>query len=294
MLDRALGLAESTLVRGLKLEPRWPPLFIVGAPRSGTTLVYLHLVNAYRFAYVPNTAREHHPAALTYTAIHQGIHPYEPDYEPSYGHVEGPMGPSDGWELFHRWFPKYDHDQPVRTHRLDELATIVALLERIFDAPFLNKNNNNSTRIGHLAELFDDALFVHVDRDLRDTSASLLEARRQHGVELGEWWSAAPPDRFDESFDSELEQVVATIESLREHIRRDLEELDDDRWIETTYEAFCEAPEELEAWVLETYQGHGVALEERPDRPEPDLEARSKSWDDETQAAFERLTDERA
>lgn len=260
---------ESRLVALLRLENAHPPLFVVGAPRSGTTAVYLHLLSRWELAYFPNVARAHPRAPTTATWLaRQGGRRWDPTYAHRYGRVEGAMAPSDGWEIFHRWFPRYDHRRPVDEARLHALRTTVRLHERIFGAPFSNKNNSNSVRIAHLARLFPDALFLAVHREPVATVLSLLEARERHGVPPGEWWSCSPPQFLDRPFSDPVEQAVHQTWGVERFLRGSLEALPAERWRRVAFESVCRDAGELEAWVEARYQAAGVRLRRREGRAE--------------------------
>lgn len=268
----AAAAVESRTVRFLRLRPRRPPLFVVGAPRSGTTAVYLHLVNRWELGYFPNLARAHPRAPVTAAVVGKlAGPPYRPTYAHRYGRVEGPMAPSDGWEIFLRWFPRYDHHRPVDEARLHELRTIVRLYERIFRAPFSNKNNSNSVRVPHLARLFPDALFVAVHRDPVSTVRSLLEARKAHGVPPDEWWSASPPQFLGRPFSDPLERAVHQTWGVDRFLRDSLEAISPERWRSVAFDEVCDDPSDLEAWVEARYAGAGVPLRRRPGTPDGTL-----------------------
>jgi hypothetical protein len=256
---------EPVLVRALRLENRFPPLFVVGAPRTGTTLALQILAGGFRFAWFTNASNDR-PLAPVWSAWRSlRAHPIEASFTSDYGRIEGPSAPSDGWRVLKRWFPLYDDPAPVE--RLGELRTTVRLLERLFGAPFLLKNNHNSTRIDALAELFGGALFVHVTRSLPEASASLLEARARHRVPLGAWWSASPPAEHGRTFTSELEQVVRTLRGLDALVGASLARLPPDRWLAIDYEALCAEPEQLLGWTARAYAAAGARLEPRGEVP---------------------------
>jgi hypothetical protein len=258
---------EPVLVRALRLENRFPPLFVVGAPRTGTTLALQILAGGFRFAWFTNTSNDR-PFAPVWAAWRSlRARPIEARFTNVYGRIEGASAPSDGWRVLKRWFPLYDDPAPARLERLGELRTTVRLLEQLFGAPFLLKNNHNSTRIDVLADLFGGALFVHVTRSLPDAAASLLEARARHRVPLGSWWSASPPAYHGRAFASELEQVVLTLRGLDEHVRASLARLPAERWLGIDYEELCAEPEQLLGWTARAYAASGVRLEPRGEVP---------------------------
>lgn len=276
LLRGLVSAPEAALVRWVRLHNRFPPLFIVGPPRSGTTITYLHLFNTFRFAYLPNVSRWFPSATATSSAVGRLLFSYKPTYESTYGVVPGPMAPCAGWRLFHRWFPEHDHSQPVRSDRLYELRNIVRLQEMVFGAPFAVKNNNNSTRIDYLAQVFPRALFVHVKRDIVDTTLSLLEARRDYGIGLNEWWSVAPPTIYNETFTSEVEQAVMALWETNKCIERSLDQITRDRWCVIGYENFCSDPSRLERWVETAYAATGTVLQRRDATTSPAFETRHR------------------
>jgi hypothetical protein len=245
-------------------------LFVIGPPRGGTTLVGLHIFNTFEFAYFPNVSKLHRKTPYMRARLARGNGAWTPSYDNAYGAVNGDLALSDGWDIFQRWFAPYSEATGVDADRARGLVKLAARFEQLFDAPFFAKNNANSMRIGALAELFPRALFVHVTRDYPEAAASLLEARKKHGVALNQWWSAAPPQMLGRKFVSELEQVAATLWGLDRYIEEQLARLPDERWTSVDYEAFCAYPNEIIDWIAGRYASAGVALRrragERPDR----------------------------
>lgn len=263
LLSRTAGVLESAVVAAAKLKNQYPPLFVVGAPRSGTTVVIQHLINSLVFAYFPNLAKEHPKACITYGWWARKRYRFEPSYDSAYGVIHGAAAPSDGWEIYHRWFPRYELDQPVRENRLHELRTIVRAYESIFGAPFANKNNANSVRIAHLLWLFPDARFIHVSRDMGDTVTSVLKSRVAHDVPATEWWGVAPPQFHDQTFETELERVVYQTWGVEQSITQALRGVPDNQKFTIRYEDFCHRPAALIEWALSTYAAAGVTLQHR-------------------------------
>jgi hypothetical protein len=193
-------------------------------------------------------------------------------HESNYGSVEGLSAPSDGWEIFHRWFPRYAL-APICRERMADLPHIVGAYERMFGGPFMNKNNHNAVRIPALNDIFPNAICVHITRNVADSGVSLLEARRKHGVGPNEPWSCPPPESPTRTFASEADYVVSTIIEIQKHIRTELERLPATRRLEISYEDFCASPKDFGDWVEGCYpQG---LLQARHGFEEPILAARS-------------------
>jgi len=248
---------------------RWPPLFVVGAPRTGTTLVGLHLSNSLRFAGFCNAAKfnPRTPYLSTREALRASTSlTSSASYDNDYGRAEGPLATSDGWHILARFFPsRHTEAGPGDVRHPRRLVALMGLIEGLFGAPFMLKNNANSMRVKALADLFPDALFVQVRRALPEAATSLLRARQKHGTQLGDWWSAAPPQfRQRGEWNGELEQVVATLWGLEQYVAEELEQLAPGRWLPVDYDEFCAAPGDLLAWVEARYAERGVTLETLP------------------------------
>ena len=263
LLDATVGSLEKQIIRALRPVNRFPPIFLVGALRSGTTLVFQYLLNAFRVAYLPNLSKRF-PRACVTAAMLTRLRPEPPVlFTSRFGILEGIGAPSDGWDVFHRWFPRSDHSIPVDEKNLHELRSIVALLEGLYDGPFLNKNISNSLRIGDLIRLFPNAIFLHVQRDLPSTADSILRGRVAHSTGVDEWWGTPPPLPLQGEFESELERVVTQVWGIRHHIRKQFETLPPDQTGTVGYEDFCREPQLLAAWVLKAFSTQGARLRRR-------------------------------
>ncbi len=265
-----LRLVEALRVRWLAGAPRLPVTFVVGAPRSGTTLVGLHLLRARRLATFPNVAKAHprYPWLATRRALRRGAAEF--DYANAYGQTAGDLSPSDGWDLVERCFESYREARAEHAPEARLLVQLVAAFEALYGAPFLLKNNANSMRVEALERLFPGCLWIHVRRALPEAAASLLEARKRHNVPLGQWWSAAPPQFLACEFESEIEQVAFTLLGIERYLDQELAPpRAQGRALELDYDEFCARPGEAVDWLDRRYAERGVRLERnRIDLPE--------------------------
>ena len=278
-LRRLLRLPETFAVRTLRMRNKYPPLFIVGAPRSGTTVVTQHIINSLRFGYFPNISKAHPLACVSHGIMGKARYRYQPSYESHYGIIDGPMSPSDGWEIFHRWFPRYGSPEPLPGARLHELQTIVRMFEMIFRAPFANKNNANSVRIAYLDQVFNDALYIHVTRNLTDTVPSILASRKKHGVQPNEWWGVAPPQFLDRVFVSDLERTTYQVWGIMRWASEALSKISADRQLSIPYESFCMNPSDVICWLENQYRQRGITLERTSGNPPTSFSQSRRDFD---------------
>ncbi|MCS4034705.1 hypothetical protein GGQ02_003115 [Salinibacter ruber] len=166
---------------------------------------------------------------------------------------------------------------------------MVAVLEVLMGGPFLNKNNNNSTRIRELSQLFPNSLFIHIRRNPRDAIASLIRARKEHDVPPDGWWSVAPPQCHDTAPADTVKRSVLQICEVDKYIRSSLREIPESRFSEVYYESFCEQPSRTEEWVKRAYKGYGIELEKRSDEPEGASYTASSSWESLSASTQDRI-----
>lgn len=213
------------LNKNLKLK--WAPIFIIGVPRSGTTLLYQLLINSLKFAYIPNIANHFYMCPITATKCGKKFcKEYRSSFSSKYGFEKGCMSPSEAGNIWNRWFPhekwegfNYTPVGYLSAKARRDFYSIVAHHERIFDAPFLTKNVKWSVRLPVLKEVFQNIKLIHVKRDPVDSALSLLQIRRKLGVN---WWSVIPKEVNQITKLTDIEQVAYQVYYVEKDIWDDI------------------------------------------------------------------------
>jgi len=173
------------------------PVFIIGPPRSGTTLLYQLMVTAFDVSYIPNIANTFYKHPVLVTKIAKTLYPpYSPTWQSSFGVEKGLMAPSEGGNVWNRWFPHAGRDGYEYTTQLDprdkiELTNMINGIEKIFDAPFLNKNVKMSVRIPALLDIYHNTCFIVMERDFDEVVTSNIKMRQRFNRA---WMSVAPKE----------------------------------------------------------------------------------------------------
>jgi hypothetical protein len=249
----AAAAAAERLLLGTASAPRGPQLFVLGLPRSGTTLVYQYLAHRYAVSYFTNAVGRFPCAAcLCTTLATRRLGRYVSDFASEYGKSVGPLAPreaGDFWTLF------FAPDRYVSFDELPEPARVrlrrtVACVQRAFGgAPFVNKNVMHAQRVDALALLFPEARFLVVERALADVGLSVLRGRSRHAPGAGDWWSIRPTDHAAFAGLPLPEQIAGQLASVGRRLAEDLGRLPAERVLGLDYEAFCAAPDEALAGV---------------------------------------------
>ena len=235
------------------LLPAWTPtrpiIFILGLPRSGTTLVYQYVVHRLRVAYFPSAVGRYYRAPCLATAVQRVRHPpYVSDFDSRYGNVAGPMAPHEAGRVWGRFFGLHTYVGPedVSAWQRRILQRTLGCVQALFGGrPFVNKNVKHLLRIPALYALLPNVVFVRVNRALPDVAVSLLRARYANLDDPTGWWSTRPPNHAALEGVPLPEQVARQVHGLRDTLDADCAALPDAAVVSVDYEAFCANPERL-------------------------------------------------
>jgi hypothetical protein len=167
-------------------------IFIMGAPRSGTSILYETLSNHQEFAYITDIDNsEHWKELVKYPGVRQRLKlTNEPLFAPEFISAEHP---NEGSALWLRYLPHFEymteHDvTPEMEHFFNDV------IGRIIDGKshFINKNIHHSYRVRLLDRLFPGCRFIHLLRDWRAVAHSELRRGRDPKRALGKLYQ---PDK---------------------------------------------------------------------------------------------------
>lgn len=253
---------------------KYPPIFFLGAPRSGSTLMMQVLTDAFELGYISN--RHCQFFGMPYLA-EKLLHPLKnkkiSDYESYHGITRGSDSPSECGEWWYRFFrrkPAYVPHNQADPYKMRCFRRSIASLINAFDRPVLFKNLYATLRIRPILEHIPEALFIIVKRNEIDNGHSLLEARFKVLNTYDNWWSMEPPfvDRL-----KPLPAYVQVIEQIRYiHALIDQDVSDSgasrSRFHQIEYEDFCSNVHERLGEFHTFLKRHGIEINKRCDVPQ--------------------------
>jgi hypothetical protein len=273
---RALCMAAMSPMEAWQLrregDDSQPACFVLGPPRSGTTLLYELMITRYRFAYLSNLAHRFYLTPVTGTFLgRRGIQQWQGGFESNYGHIEGWAAPNEGGWIWNRWFPEESYLDDARAAALpvETIRNTVRAISRVLDAPFLNKNVMHSVHMRLLDAVFPGCVFVHLRRDPAENIRSILRARANEGGPAlrEDWWSVKPRVWQRYRGDSHAIQAAAQVLYTHRDICEDAAKLGEERRIEVDYSVLCSDPrgtlDEIGAFLA----GAGVNLVDHAEVP---------------------------
>ena len=221
LINSLIGSFENTLIEPfLDLKSvNINPIFLVGPPRSGTTVIYrwfIYYLNE-KIAYLTRLADMYPDGAFLLNWIGLKIYGEMLDIQSPhiYGQIKGFTAPAEGnriWPwcedslegiekirsryLFNRTdYYKVKRITPSVYYFLNKVIRKQCLLMK--SELFINKSVHNTTRIAELKQLFPTAKFIGIIRDGRSVTKSLITARRDIQGNKKKWWGVKPSNWED-------------------------------------------------------------------------------------------------
>lgn len=267
-LNKMLAPLEMELIRSFEL-PRLPIIFIVGAPRSATTLMSQMMTTTGGFGHISNFVARFWMAPLVGARIELALgineHHIEPTYNSLFGVTKGLSGPHEFGYFWERWF-SFKVTHKLSPHEITQIDTSnlqkeLAAIESVYNKPLLFKNLTCGLQISLLATLFPKSIFVVCLRQPLFNAQDLLMSREERLGNSKHWLSLRPSEypRLKELHYHE--QVVAQIYFTMRDIQSSLEALQyNNRFTYVHYEDLCRQPKIELSRVIQLVEQHTGTL----------------------------------
>lgn len=249
------------------------PVFIIGPPRSGSTLLMQVLTDAFDVAYLTNShCRWFGAPALAEVVLRPLKRKRPSDYRSQHGqtaHITAPAECGQWWYRFFRRAPAYVTGNDVSRRKMRAFQRSIIAMRKAVGRALIYKNLYASLRIEPIVQYVPNALFVVVERDWLGNAQSILKGRHDALGSYDKWWSVPPPNVDELSSLPPVEQVVGQIESIYELINRDVNHLGiESQVFRTQYEDFCRDVHGTLERFSNFMARHGVELKRRFEVPE--------------------------
>jgi hypothetical protein len=252
---------------------RHPPIFILGAPRSGSTLAIQVITDALDVGYLNNR----HCQCFGAPAIAERLlcplknHP-QSDYQSRHGVANGSYAPAECGEWWYRFFrrkPPYVKLKEVCPRRMRKFRQSVVALTSEFKKPVLFKNLYASLRVQAIAHYFPESLFIVIKRDEVTNGHSILEARYKRFRDYTSWFSVEPPNVEELKSLPAHQQVIEQIRHIHRAIDDDLRisGVAETRRFDLVYEDLCARPNDIIGEMKSFLETNGCLVNLKGDAP---------------------------
>jgi hypothetical protein len=213
------------------------PIFILGAPRSGSTILYQILLKSVDAGYISNVMALAPIKMVALARLLRRYHTVTSVKKSHFGFIDGLFSPSEAGALQRFWFGNDMDSESVVWVR-----NTFILLSTIFNGPMIIKNLFNAFRLNRIRSIFPEARFIFMRRDPLFNAQSLLVARRKINGSENIWWSIQP-EGYEKTLNREPEfqvlwQILETEKKLETFFKSDNLEP-----FHAQYETLCTNPE---------------------------------------------------
>lgn len=273
-LNSLLGPLEEEIMQSYRM-PRYPVVFVVGAPRCGSTLAMQWLAHSGRFAYPTNLLSRFYGAPFVGAKIQQLLTAPEYNFndeildfsgEISFssdlGKTQGALAPHEFWYFWRRFLPntepQYLDRETLSKVKSAEFVAELSALESVFGKPWAMKGLILELNIPFLSSILDKALFLFVRRHPFYNIQSLLESRVRYFGNRRTWYSIKPREYETLKDLDPFDQVAGQVYFTNRGIQKGLDQVDTARTLVVGYEDFCSNPKLTFDQILTRFHQQGV------------------------------------
>ena len=253
---------------------KYPPIFILGAPRSGSTLLIQSMIHYFDIAYMTNFTRNFFKVPLTGLWLQKHLFIKKPPmtFNSRFGETNGIWGPNEAADFWYQWFPSgkniYVNEGEISKDILHDIRKKIIGLIRMSKKPFLFKNLHNSMRILPLRKALPESLFIVCYRNPVDIAQSILQCREKNLGSRSSWWSVPPREYNEIKNKPPLQQVVEQAYYIYRQIEKDLSIGDMECVFNLHYSDLCNRPSQTMRAIKDWIEKQNIQMERQFDLPD--------------------------
>jgi len=245
---KILAPLETFLIKKYTTEKiKYPPVFIIGAPRTGSTILYEYITNYLDVTYINNFICKFYSLLYLGSVVSKIVFQDKQHnrFDSEQGRTQGLNSPSECGEFWYRWFPRDRHFvdfNELDSLQITQIRDVIKAVVNKNNKPIVFKNMNCGQRLRVIKDVFPDALFIYCKRNPLFTAQSIIETREKVCKNRAVWWSIMPKE-YNELLKLDYpEQVVKQVYYIQKQIEEDLSLFGKKQFIEIWYKDFCKSP----------------------------------------------------
>ena len=220
-------------------------IFIIGAPRSGTTILSQVIASSIEVGYVNNLMASFWKIPVVGALLSKKlIKNCEVGYKSNFGQTDSI---SDIHEFggFWRRVLNYDDLNQKTSHHVDWSKLLKSLddIGGVISKPMLYKVFQLYWHLSEFHNLRKDSKWIWIERDIESNVKSILKLRRSVNGNENDWVSAKPIDCALFDADEPEIQVIAQVVLINRWLESELAKIHEKSWIKVDYDALTTNPE---------------------------------------------------
>jgi hypothetical protein len=254
-------------------EDRWPNLFVLGAPRSGTTLVTQLIASHLNLSCINNLSAAFWAAPCFGIRLARIYAPpdFESDYRSSAGRTAGLSEPHEFGYFWSRLlgYEEQVEPEPGSEGRVDwqRLRSVLSHMNEAACGPLVYKTFMLGFYLPQVQQVLPRSCFVRVQRDPVETALSVLRLRRSYAGDEGIWVGLKPREHAWLQHEEPRLQAAGQVLFVQRALDRRIHAVEDRNVLELSYEEVCAEPGDALARVAALLRENGAEV--RMTRPPP-------------------------
>lgn len=284
-LESILSPVEDEMLADFNV-PQFPPLLLIGGPRTGSTVFMQWLASLGVFSYPTNFLSRFFYAPYIGAKIQllltdpaysyrNEIVDFSSDigFKSDLGKTAGALAPNDFWYFWRRFIPnkvpRYITEVEENEIKGEKLLAEVAAIESVFKKPFAMKAMILEQNIPFLSRLFGNVIFINLKRHPFYNIQSLLEARIKFFGDCNKWYSIRPKQYHELLKYDPIKQIAGQVFFKNMAVKEGLSKINSLQYLEVEYEEYCNNPRNVFMKIKRKYQEYGIFFDREykgPDR----------------------------
>lgn len=260
-------LSDSSLNSDEYIYNDFPFIFLVGLPRSGTTLATQLIAQGIDIGYINNLIARFWEAPIQGIKLSNIVlkEDVRLAFESNYGKTTDIHNIHEFSYFWIKWLkmeniPPYDPDKAAELIDWEGLKKILFNMADAFGKGIVFKALNPGFHIHKISRLLDNSFFVYLERDIQDIAISLYKARLEYYGDPNVWCSLYPREYEqlkDWSYDK---QIAGQVYFLRRQYLEQFRHVPESRKMVIAYQDLCAQPSNF----IDTLVSKVNAVSDRP------------------------------
>lgn len=221
---------------------------ILGAPRSGTTLVNQYLISALNLGYPNNLIATFYEAPLFGIELSKKLlqGQLRSSFKSNFGRTSNINEPHEFGYFWNKHLCYKDLQGKGGEHEKEinwtELTNLINNMSFNWGQPFIFKSFLLGFHARKMFEINPKSIFIYIERDALQNANSILKYRESVFGDLEKWVSIKPLEFEELQRMSPYDQVAGQIKYLRSNYLSQLSAIPESNVIRVNYEQFCANP----------------------------------------------------
>lgn len=258
-------------------EIEYPFIFVLGLPRSGTTLLTQLLCDSLDIGWIDNIIARFWLAPLHGIELSKILlsKSKQSEFQSDFGKSSNLSDPHEFAYFWWYWFKMEKEEDFYPQNKKEEaidwssFKKTMSNIQHKFKRPVIMKNMLGANYFEKITSILEKVIWIYIERDPKDIALSLLKGRMRYYGDPNTWLSVYPPEYEMLKNLPWQEQIAGQTFYLTKFYHNQLNTAKKEGVIKVTYKELCESPasiiEKVTQRVLQLYD---LKLEKTAEPPQ--------------------------